>query len=117
MMFLHTADMPRLFSNNKLLSFMVIKFTPLFVVFLTLSIESPCYHGKGQHRNAVNIEILLVHSYHFVWCYLPIAVLPWFRNHSLILRVLEQFCFFSLPPLLIFLHGDLATNLYIVSCL
>jgi len=62
MMFLHTADMPRLFLNNKLFSFMVIKLTPLFVVFLTLSIKSPCHHGKGQHRNAVSIKILLVHS-------------------------------------------------------
>lgn len=41
---------------------MVIKFTPLFVVFLTLSIKSPRYHGKGQHRSAVSIEIFLVRA-------------------------------------------------------
>lgn len=95
MIFLHASDMPGLISNNKLLSFLVIKFTPLFLLFLTLNIKSPCYPGKGQHCNAVSTEIG-AHC-HCEWCYLPIAVLYWVQNHPLILRVLEQFHLFSLP--------------------
>lgn len=91
MIFLHTADMPR----QAAFIFLVVKFTPLFVIFLTLSIKNQCYHEKGQHRNAVS-QILLVHA--ITLCgYLPVAVLPWFRNHSLVLKELEQVCSFSLP--------------------
>lgn len=88
---------PGLISNNKLLSFLVIKFTPLFVLFLALNMKSPCYPGKGQHRNAVSTEILMVHT---VLCLvlLPIAVLYWVPNHPLMLRALEHFHFFSLLP-------------------
>lgn len=57
MIVLHTADMPGLFSNNKLLSFMVIKFICSITHF-----KYKCYHGEGQHCNAVSIEILLVHT-------------------------------------------------------
>lgn len=95
MIFLHTTDMPGLISKNKLLSFLVIKFTPLFVVFLALSLKSPCYHGKGQHRNAVSIEILMVHT--VIWCGATSLLQCRSQNQPVILRVLEQFCFFALP--------------------
>lgn len=57
MIILHTADIPRLFSNNKLLSFVVIK----FICSISHS-KYKCFHGAGQHCNAVSIEILLVHT-------------------------------------------------------
>lgn len=57
MIILHTADMPGLVLNNKLLSFMVIK----FICSISHSTYK-CYHEEGHHCNAVSIEILLVHT-------------------------------------------------------
>lgn len=99
MIFLHTADMPRLFSNNKLLSLMVIKFTPLFAAFLTLKYKESVLWWKRPAPQCSQRRDFTGAHYHFVWCHLPIAVLPWCRNHSLMLPVLERSCFFSLHPL------------------
>lgn len=112
MIFLHTTDMARLISNNKLLSFLVIKFTSLFVLFLTLNMKSPCYPGKGQHRNAVSTEILMVHA---VIVYGATFLLQCCIGFPVTLQYSECWSIsisFHFSSLLIFLHGNLATNLY-----